>query len=170
MAHSAFVLSTVSRSTCSGCSKVEEVCVQPLRAASAIHNAAVANCVTSSCSAPTTGRNEVRHAGDEVVRPLRRATIGSLSTVSRCERASSQRVVPAFESAATRGHRGTRYDFYLGRSLQASPCNRSSKNPFTHLAPTPATGLNGLKKACGTAEESIAFFSRAAEEGQGDLG
>ena len=97
VARSAIVGTTVSRSTCSDCSKVEEVCVQPLGAASAIHNAAVANCMTSSRSAPTTGRDEVRDAGDEVVQRLRRAAIGSQPTTSGCERASSRRVVPCIE-------------------------------------------------------------------------
>ena len=127
VARSASARTTVSRSMCSGCTKVEQVCVQQLGAANIIHSAAVANCMTSSRSAPTTCRNEVRHAGDEVVQRLRRAAIGSQPTTSGCERASSQRVVPGIRKHGRRGQRGTSYAFYLGRSLQASPCNRSSK-------------------------------------------
>ena len=44
------------------------------------------------------GWNEVRHAGDEVVQRLRRAAIDSQPTIGSCERASSHRVGPAFES------------------------------------------------------------------------
>ena len=134
VARSAFVVSIVSRSTCSGCTNIDEVCVQSLGAANVIQSAAAANCMTSSPSPPTTSRDEVTTAGDEAVYRLRRAAIGSQPSRSSCERSVEQKSRAGIQRPGQRGSVARRYVFYLSRSLQADFVRNHNQHLLAHPA------------------------------------